>query len=101
MFEFDKIQSSQYPEINLCVVRGHFVTPHSHINYYIDMTAMRSKQNVAAKVANAIAEQYVTTTCIDTILCMDRLSCGVSDGEGHHVHQHGQDHQYLHAGVQQ
>lgn len=72
MFEFDKIQSSQYPEINLCVVRGHFVTPHSHINYYIDMTAMRSKQNVAAKVANAIAEQYVTTTCIDTILCMDK-----------------------------
>ena len=49
MFEFEKIQSSEYPEINLCLVRGHFVTPHSHINYYIDMTAMRSKQMVAQK----------------------------------------------------
>jgi orotate phosphoribosyltransferase len=72
MFEFEKISSSEYPEIKLCLVRGHFVTPHSHINHYIDMTAMRSKQVVAQKVAKAIAKQYVTNTCIDTILCMDK-----------------------------
>ncbi|MCR5526074.1 MAG: phosphoribosyltransferase [Lachnospiraceae bacterium] len=66
-----KISNERYPNIILRVLKGHFVTPNSHVNYYIDMAAMKARQSEANAVAEAIAEQYSSTTIVDTILCLD------------------------------
>ena len=58
-------------DIELNVTRGHFATGHSHINYYIDVTAQKFCLSEARKVALALAREYKSSTLIDTILCLD------------------------------
>lgn len=55
----------------LKIIPGHFATNHSHINYYIDMTTIKIRQNEAKDVAHSIASQYSYSNIIDTIICMD------------------------------
>ncbi|MCH4191750.1 MAG: orotate phosphoribosyltransferase [Butyrivibrio sp.] len=71
MQDYTKIPSKQYPDVTLKVIPGHFVTPNSHINYYIDMTTMKTRQNEASAVARALSTEYVASTIVDTIVCMD------------------------------
>ncbi len=71
MLEYKKIYSKRYPDIPLKVVEGHFVTPNSHINRYIDMATMKTRQSEAREVAQALAQAYASTTVVDTIICMD------------------------------
>ncbi len=66
-----EIVSNNYPEIALRVVQGHFVTSNSHINYYMDMALMKSRQSEASAIAKALAKQYYASTIVDTIVCMD------------------------------
>jgi len=68
---FRKISSKQYPDITLRVIPGHFVTANSHVNYFIDMSMMKARQSEAESIAEALAERYVATTVVDTIVCMD------------------------------
>ena len=58
-------------DILLNVKKGHFATGHSHINYYIDVTAQKFCLSEARKVAQALAREYKASTMIDTILCLD------------------------------
>ena len=58
-------------DIMLNVTKGHFATGHSHINYYIDVTAQKFCLSEARKVALALAREYRASTLIDTILCLD------------------------------
>lgn len=55
------------------VIPGHFVTPNSHINYYIDMTTMKSRLSEAENAAKALAEDYISSTIVDSIVCMDGM----------------------------
>ena len=71
MKEGIKITHKTLLDINMRVVPGHFVTSHSHINYYFDMTTMKIRLNEATAVARAIAQQYSYSTIVDTIVCMD------------------------------
>ena len=71
MEDYVKIPNKRYPEILLRVFKGHFVTPNSHVNYFIDMSALKARQSEANAIAEAIAEQYSATTTVDTILCLD------------------------------
>lgn len=57
--------------VPLKVVPGHFVTNHSHVNYYIDMTTLKTRVSEAGSVAAALAVQYVANTIVDTIVCLD------------------------------
>ena len=66
-----KISSRRYPHIELKVIPGHFVTPNSHINSYIDMTTMKTRQSEALEVAQALGETFISSTVVDTIICMD------------------------------
>ena len=68
---YKKINSRTHPDIVLRVIPGHFVTANSHINYYIDMSMMKSRQSEADAVAAALSERYLASTVIDTIVCMD------------------------------
>ena len=58
-------------DIVLNVTKGHFATGHSHINYYIDVTAQKFCLSEARRVALALAREYRASTLIDTILCLD------------------------------
>ena len=55
----------------LRVAKGHFATSHSHINYYIDITTLKTRLSDAEAVARELAQKYVTSTVIDTIVCLD------------------------------
>lgn len=71
MQDYLKIRSKVYPDIMLRVIPGHFVTPNSHINYYIDLSLMKSRMSEAEAIAKAISDQYVSSAIVDTILCLD------------------------------
>ncbi|EJX07140.1 hypothetical protein EVA_04749 [gut metagenome] len=57
--------------VPLKVVKGHFATNHSHINYYIDITTLKSRLSEATSVAKALVHHYMSTTIVDTIVCLD------------------------------
>ena len=61
-------------DVTLNVAKGHFATSHSHINYFIDVTSQKASLNEATAVAQQLAERYLSTTMIDTILCLDGTS---------------------------
>lgn len=65
------IRSKEFPKVQLHIMKGHFMTSHSHINYYVDMTMMKMRRSEALEAAKAIATRYSTSTIVDTIICMD------------------------------
>ena len=66
-----KIQSSVNSNAHIRIIPGHFATTHSHVNYYVDMTIMKSRKSEAAAAAKVLSERYSTNTYIDTIICID------------------------------
>lgn len=55
----------------ITAIPGHFATNHSHINYYIDLSAMKARVTEAKAAAHALAQQYMHNTIVDTIVCLD------------------------------
>lgn len=66
-----KIYPKKTGGIYLKMIPGHFVTGHSHINAYFDMTTLKSRQADAALVAGYLQTCYATTTIVDTIICVE------------------------------
>ncbi|MBP3312278.1 MAG: orotate phosphoribosyltransferase [Butyricicoccus sp.] len=58
-------------KVSLKAVPGHFATNHSHVNFYIDMTDIKSNQRVAEEIAKMLVPQYSSSTEIRAILCLD------------------------------
>ncbi len=95
MQEQIKIPSKDNPELVLTVMTGHFSSDRFHVNYYVDMSALKMNQYEAKLVAKVMAEKYVkkvklsnvkgfnfdqfehfvesgaSRTPVDTIICMD------------------------------
>lgn len=61
----------QNTTVPLKVVSGHFATNHSHVNYYIDMTTLKTRLSEAGEIAKALAGKYMMGTVVDTIVCLD------------------------------
>lgn len=56
----------------LRAAKGHFVSNHSHSNYYIDVAAQKSRLSEAKAVAAELCRNYnYNTKIVDTILCLD------------------------------
>lgn len=66
-----KIYAPMNKKIALKVMPGLFATNNSHINLYIDLTTMKTRQSEAAEAARVMAKQYITSTVVDTIVCLD------------------------------
>ena len=62
---------SQNGSVPLKLIYGHFATNHSHINCYLDMTTLKTRQSEAELAAQALTQHYVASTIVDTILCLD------------------------------
>lgn len=71
MHDMIKIHSKEHPNVILKAIPGHFVTPNSHVNYFLDMTMLKSRLSEASIVAKELSRQIEVTTIVDTIVCMD------------------------------
>jgi orotate phosphoribosyltransferase len=86
-----KIYSSQSNLVPLHAAPGHFATSHSHINYYIDLTSLKTRVDEAKEVAKMIESGYRgTNKIIDTIVCMDG-----TETIGSFLGQEFEDHNYM------
>ncbi|MEE3421027.1 MAG: orotate phosphoribosyltransferase [Lachnospiraceae bacterium] len=71
MNDYIKIESKQYPHVIMRVIPGHFVTPHAHINYYVDLTPLKCRVVEAQATAQALSEIHYFSTPVDTIVAME------------------------------
>lgn len=65
-----KIHSTKNSDITISVYPGHFATNHSHINYYIDMTSIKHRYQMAHAVGSTLAMKYQHVP-VEAIVCMD------------------------------
>ena len=66
-----KIPCKSNANVVLNAIPGHFVTPNSHVNYFLDMTNLKYRLDEASATAKALSEQITATTVVDTIVCID------------------------------
>lgn len=59
------------PDVVLRAIPGHFITPHAHSNYYLEMTEIKSRTHEARAAAQELAKKISPTTVVDTIACME------------------------------
>ena len=72
-----KIKSPRNGKMTISIIPGHFATNHSHVNYYIDLTAIKHRSQMAMEAAQMLANSYQHLD-VDTIICMD--GCEVIGG---------------------
>lgn len=66
-----KVFSPDDSKVVMKVIPGHFVTTHSHITHYVDMTTLRARQNEAEAAARILARKYANNTPVDSIICLN------------------------------
>ena len=58
------IQAAGNSKIQIGVIPGHYATNHSHINYYVDITSLKTGYKMAKEAAKALAApmfQHIST----------------------------------------
>ena len=71
MQNYRKIDHAKNKDVVLRYVPGHFITPNTHVNYYMDLTDMKSRQREARATGEELAEMYLASDVVDTILCLN------------------------------
>lgn len=66
-----EIASSANKRIKIDVIPGHFATNHSHVNYYVDLTGVKTNHRIAGETAVELAKEYISNTYVDTIICLE------------------------------
>ncbi len=73
MQNYKKIEYPGHSDVILRVTPGHFITPHSHVNLYMDLCDTKARMKEARATGEALAEMYLTSDVIDTILCFNGM----------------------------
>ena len=58
-------------DLPLKAIPGHFITNHSHINYFMELTSTKTVYREAKGAADVLSRKYKNQIPVDTILCMD------------------------------
>lgn len=66
-----KFYAKESNRLALHAVQGHFATSHSHINYYIDVTSIKTRVSEAKEAASILSSKINPHAYADTIVCMD------------------------------
>ena len=59
-------------DVCIRVIPGHFATRHSHVNYCVDMTKVKSELNASKATAKLFCDALGATP-VDTIITLDRM----------------------------
>lgn len=59
------------PMISMRVIPGHFATNRFHASHYLDVSDMKTNALSAREAARELAMPYLSTTLVDTIVCME------------------------------
>ena len=65
-----KFYSKESNMVAIHAIPGHFATSHSHINYYIDITSLKTRSQEAIEVARVLHQKIGSVSYVDTIVCM-------------------------------
>lgn len=65
-----KFYSKESNMLALHAMHGHFATSHSHINYYVDVTSIKTRVAEAKQAAHVLYSRIPKTKYVDTIVCM-------------------------------
>jgi len=68
------ISMAKNPNIAIRIIPGHFSTINAHSNNYLDLSELKCNASVAKDVARELAIPYLSSTAIDTIVCMEKTS---------------------------
>jgi orotate phosphoribosyltransferase len=69
-----RVSLEKNPLISINVIAGHFATSNIHINHYLDFSTMKSNASIARDVARELAIPYLSSSIVDTIVCMERTT---------------------------
>ena len=69
-----KVSLEKNPKIAITIVPGHFSTSNAHSNHYLDYCELKCNALVARDVARELAIPYLSSTVIDTIVCIEKTS---------------------------
>lgn len=64
------VSSKRNAKIKCAVYPGHFATNHSHINYYVDLTAVKTQCRTARLAAKELARDFASIP-VNTIICLE------------------------------
>ena len=62
MQDYRKIEHVTNKDVVLRYIPGHFITPNSHVNYYMDLTDMKARQREARATGEELAQHYMITS---------------------------------------
>lgn len=66
-----KFYSKESNLLAMHAIPGHFATSHSHINYYVDVTSLKTRAGEAKEAAKVLYSRMHRAEYVDTIVCMD------------------------------
>ncbi|NLZ46689.1 MAG: orotate phosphoribosyltransferase [Clostridiales bacterium] len=65
-----EIRAVKDKHVKIDIMPGHFATNHSHVNYCVDMTQIKTQHKMAKRSAKILADMF-SSTHIDTIVCLE------------------------------
>jgi len=64
------IECRNNSKVSIGVIPGHYATNHSHVNYYVAMTSIKTSMKMANEAAKELAATF-SSTHVDTIICLE------------------------------
>ena len=64
------IECRNNSKVSIGVIPGHYATNHSHVNYYVAMTSIKTSMKMANEAAKELAATYASTH-VDTIIFLE------------------------------
>lgn len=64
------IESGRNNRISIGIIPGHYATNHSHVNYYVDMTSIKTSYKMAKESAAELGMAFANTP-VDTVITLE------------------------------